>query len=341
MNIPSVPPMDAPPPEAPKPRGETSPLTLLHVSSIWGIGPKRAKALEAAGYTQCEQLVAEDARTILANLRGATPDASHRLSVSQVRRWQEHAHAQITGSPVNLSGATAFPVQEGYIALDAEYTPSHIWLIGARVVRPNGDLRCFWWSNPAGEAAVLKDLANFLAAHSDLPIITWNGLGADLPALRKAANRAGDLQIIAQVEARHIDLFHWAQQNLRLPIPTLSLKEVSQYYGMVGTSSLTDGFAAETIHLRYEQTGDQRLKAQLIVYNSDDINKLCATVNYLRAAASGHRYGHSEAPHDVIESVLIECEPSNRPCIPDYFERAYKRILTKFGALLHTASKAL
>src|SRR5262249_24736904 len=149
---------------------------------------------------------------------------------------------------------------------------------GVRVVRPEGDLCFCAWASPEGEAQAWSELNAVMDRFPGLPAVTWNGNSADLPALRKAATRASDGRLADAFARRHIDLYLWTRQNLMLPIPGLGLKDVSEHFGITRESSVTDGQAAEGLWLRYQRTGDQEIKAELVGYNLDDLRSLAHAV---------------------------------------------------------------
>jgi hypothetical protein len=133
-----------------------------------------------------------------------------------------------------------------------------------------------------------------------------------MPALRKAAARAGDKGLLGQLTARHIDLYLWALQNILLPMSGLGLKEVGEYFGIARESGVTSGLAAEDIWRRYQRNGDQELRAELVSYNLDDLQSLVHATEYLRAHAAGHS-PETAAVHTVLETVVSEREPDGPP----------------------------
>jgi predicted RecB family nuclease len=211
------------------------------LSSVWGVGRVKREALEAVGYMRWEDLLGHDAEDIAAAVN--VPRARRLVSASEVRRWQTHAQALVTHDAVLCAEADPFTVPGEYIAFDAEYTAANMWLLGARVVRGDGDLCFSVWASPQGEAQALYDFDTFLNERPDLPVVTWNGDGADLPALRKASSRAGCPDLVERIRDRHIDLFAWTRRNLMLPIPGFGLKEVSEHFGFVACQR--DGFWRE------------------------------------------------------------------------------------------------
>jgi predicted RecB family nuclease len=281
------------------------------VSSIWGVGRIKREALQAAGYTRWEDLLNHDAETTATAIN--LPRARRLVNASEVQRWQAHAQALITNDAIRGVDAEPFPVPGEYIAFDAEYTAANIWLLGARVVRHDGDLSFSVWASPQGEAQALSDFDTFLNEHPDSPVVTWNGCGADLPALRKAAARAGCPALAERIHDRHIDLFAWTRRNLMLPIPGFGLKEVSEHFHVSRQSGVSSGLEAEMLWQRYQLTGNQELKAELISYNMDDLGSLVRAVECLRACAAGRPFETAGPPNTVLEASVLEREPDGPP----------------------------
>ena len=282
-----------------------------HVSSLRGVGKVIREVLVAAGYERWEDLLEADAQDIATVVNAQR--AARLVSVSMVTGWQAHAQAFVSAAPILVTDAEPFPVPEEYIAFDAEYTAVNVWLLGARVVRRGGDLSFWWWASPEGEAQAVSDFEAFLDNFAGLPVVTWNGANADIPALRKAAGRAGITDLADRVTDRHVDLFAWTRRNLLLPIPGLSLNDVGEYFGGSRLSDMSGGLEAEMLWQKYRRTGDQELKADLIGYNSDDLDSLVRAVDGLRACATGRSYDAAEPLHEVIEGLVTEREPGGPP----------------------------
>ena len=281
------------------------------LSSVWGVGRVKREALEAVGYTRWEHLLRHDADDIVAAVNG--PRVRRLVSIGEVRRWQAHAQALLVNDAVAGVDAEPFPIPGEYIAFDAEYTAANMWLLGARAVRREGDLCFSVWASPQGEAQALSDFGTFLDGFPDFPLITWNGGGADVPALRKASARAGCPDLVERIRDRHIDLFAWTRRNLMLPIPGFSLKEVSEHFGFSRQSCVNSGLDAEMQWHKYQRTGDQELKAELISYNMDDLGSLIQAVGCLRACAAGRPFDTAEPLHTVLEVTVMEREPGGPP----------------------------
>jgi predicted RecB family nuclease len=294
------------------------------LSSVSGVGRVRRDALLATGYSSWDDLLREDAEDIARALN--RPRVRPLASVSEVRRWQSHARALDANRALLTDDAGPFPVPGEYIAFDAEYTADNLWLLGVRVVRPEGDLCFCVWASPAGEALALSELNTVLDRYPGLPIVTWNGNSADLPALRKAAARASDSPLAEILARRHIDLYLWTRHNLMLPIPGLGLKEVSEHFAITRESGVNSGQAAEMLWHKYQRTGDEEIKAELVNYNLDDLRSLAHAVECLRACAAGLPADAAGQAHKVLETVVTEHEPGGPPALqPDPMRAAPHR----------------
>jgi uncharacterized protein YprB with RNaseH-like and TPR domain len=90
----------------------------------------------------------------------------------------------------------------------------------------------------------LAEFDAILRRFPGLPVVTWNGNSADVPAVRKATARAGDHRGLELLAGRQLDLYLWTRRNLLLPIPGLGLKEVGEYFGLLRESGISSGLAA-------------------------------------------------------------------------------------------------
>jgi predicted RecB family nuclease len=198
------------------------------------------------------------------------------LSAEQIDTWRHHATSYATNAPHVFGGGPELPAE--FIALDLEYTPAHLWLIGACVHRVDADEHhAFWADNSEEVRANLACLQALLSTHLSLPVLTWAGDGADLPMLRGAARRHRMPEVIAAVEVRHVDMYQYLRRHLRLPIPSMGLKDVGLYFEVSRSGSIGDGLVAQMMYERYRQargTARVDLREQLLGYNRDDVTTL-------------------------------------------------------------------
>jgi predicted RecB family nuclease len=167
-----------------------------------------------------------------------------------------------------------------FLALDLEYEPGGlIWLVGVCLVGPNGrEYLPMWSETPAQEERNLKRLAEIAAANPMLPVITWNGTGADMPQLRIAVQRQNLGHALDMVESRHFDLFQHATKAVRFPFPQLALGPVARYLSISKLSRVRDGLEALSLYQEYRRCRDEKrreaIKMDLLEYNRDDLEAL-------------------------------------------------------------------
>ena len=256
-------------------------LTLL-----FDVNRFRAEAFEAIGIETYEDLLACEA----ASTRQALRARKTYLSVAQIDQMRTHARSYQEGRPILFGNAP--PTFDAFIALDLEYEtrtePHLIWLIGSIVVDgDHGEHHAIWTDEPGDERRNLERLADLLVERPGLPVLTWSGASADLPTLRKACARLGFDGLLAKFEDRHVDLFEYARHSLRLPVPGLGLAEVADFFGVVKTSRVKDGWEAQIMYDSYQRSDNQdqreQLKAELVAYNRDDLEALVETLRNVQA----------------------------------------------------------
>jgi predicted RecB family nuclease len=256
------------------------------LSMIWGIGRKYAPALEAVGLSNYDALADCHPGLVVEGLRER---GCNNVSVGMVEMWRRHARAYDQAAPVVFGPAP--PVADRFIALDLEYDddPGHMWLIGVLIDKgPEHEReRVFLWADTTeDEKRNLCALAELVRVHQGLRVITWNGDGADVPRLRKRAvhHELGDT--LDPVLSRHVDLYAYARESFRLPIPMLKLESVASYFGILKTSTIKDGLHAKWLFDAYLTSRDPReredIRRKLLDYNRDDLDMLAAVLEAIQ-----------------------------------------------------------
>lgn len=261
-------------------------LANKDLSLIWDVGPVRAERLEEVGITTWQELASSEPNTIVGLLR----EKRCYVSQAQVVRWKHHAASYSSSQPVLFGDALS--LAEAFIALDLEYGPrALIWLIGACVVS-DGRRECFplWADTPAEEKANLKRLEAIAVANPALPVITWNGSGADLPQLRSAARRNRIAFAMDVIESRHVDVYQHVTKAVRFPMPRLGLRDVAEHFGLRRVSNISGGLEAQSLYEVYrtcKHAGRRdALKADLLRYNRDDLEALVGVSERIAALRS-------------------------------------------------------
>ena len=151
------------------------------------------------------------------------------------------------------------------------------------------------------EIRVLESIIRVLMEYPTHPIVTWSGLSADFPQLQKAWDRHNLSELaLDDLRARHVDLFQRVVRSIRLPIPDLGLKPVSDYFNFKRkTDGVGSGLDALMMYMSYLSSKDQELKANLISYNEDDLEGTLFIWKRLWECCSGY---HDSSAENVFKS---------------------------------------
>ncbi|MFC9516450.1 ribonuclease H-like domain-containing protein [Nocardiaceae bacterium NPDC056970] len=261
------------------------------VRVVSGIGFHTGKALVVSGIGtvgQLAELSREDIRSALAPSRLRSP------SDKTIDGWKEHARVFIANSPKLKSGKHD-SLPDRYIALDLEYqsySPWAVWLLCAHAVGVESSHRITVFADESGQAALITEFAGFLAKYPDLPVVTWGGKSADLPALTRTIAHYSmpesfdDAAFFEALGSRHLDLHQWTKRALNLPIPRRGVKDVAESFGLPIDTDIGGGLMADNLWRRYRETGDAELKDRLIAYNRSDVTILVGVCAHLKALHS-------------------------------------------------------
>lgn len=253
------------------------------LTQTWGVGRAYAGCLEEIEIRTYNELLAADSSTIVKALR----DKKFCVSPAEVDRWKHHALSYATSRPVVFGDILT--LDDSFLALDLENDPGGlIWLVGICLREPRGrEYFALWADTPAEEKSNLTRLAEIAAANPLMPLVTWNGIGADMPQLRYACQRAGLGQALDMVESRHLDLFQHARKAVRFPIPQLALDQVARYFAIPKVGRIRDGFEALFLFQEYRSSraADRRvaIKRDLLEYNHDDLEALVGVAERITA----------------------------------------------------------
>jgi predicted RecB family nuclease len=276
---------------------------------LYGVAGVYSELLRRFRFTTWESLLGCDVNALAARFAavgypGVTP--------SVIERWRLHARSFAEQAPVFAKPAVGLGVSDRYIAVDLEYD-QWIWLVGACVV--DGDEREYhflWADSPTEERVNLERLFALISEHGGMPVVTWSGTSADIPALRKAADRHNLAAELTPLLHAHRDLFRWAENNLRVPVPGLGLKEVERYFGVARVSDVGDGLQAVLLYQEYLASRDPEIRERLVHYNRDDVDSLILVLGELQALgrAAGLR-APSSPPARQRTSKRALNEPGN------------------------------
>ena len=250
---------------------EKNSLTILS-----GIKARTAEVLASVGISNLDELLACDPEETARLLAGQ----GLKRGAATIRRWQGHAQSYRQNAPILNEGDGI--TWSDCLVVDFEYESyrkGDVWLIGIGVLKDDDlEIQQFWAEDVDEAALNLRTMMQLVGANPDLPIVTWAGKSAELPQLRRAAERTGEATLFEEFFKRQIDLRAYTQSRVTLPIPSRDLKTVSSHLGFRWPSDIHGGREAGFLRRKYLRSEDAALravlKADLLRYNRADIEAL-------------------------------------------------------------------
>ena len=271
------------------------------VSLVFDIGLKRRKYLEELGITTVAQLAETDLNTLLIKWQQSGYTA---IGSNQLRGMQAHAKALLTDEP-QIVGQNLVPELGKALLLDLEYFPGgQIFVVGVLVVEDGKEVAFHqkFAKNSRDEVALMTSLTDILESFANHSVVTWNGSGADMPALSRAWSRLGlHKEVLRTIRQRHVDLYYIVRENFRLPTLGLGLKDVAAYFGFKRTHADISSFLIPMKYDEFIATNDSALKQEILDHNDDDVRSLLFAWSGLRRLSVNHtRYFKNSCPPTEI-----------------------------------------
>ena len=260
-------------------------LSLIH-----GIAHVRQRQLLELGIKDVQALADTDAKSLRHEWRELSQFAPGPL---EIQKMVFHAKCWIELRPTYF-GKQPIPIGNEFIIMDLEYDPmSHIWLVGLMLVHSE-DTKCyqFFADNVNQEKIILTSMLDVLNRYDDLPILTWYGLGADLPKLAAAwGKHALPLRSFHQLVEKHLDLYQVTLDNYRFPLKSFSLKDIGKHLGFVRKHQDIDGRVALDMYDQYLALSKKNkgeclaIKNELLEYNREDLQATLYVLRQLKKLA--------------------------------------------------------
>jgi len=260
-------------------------LSLIH-----GIASIRNRQLSDLGIKDIRALAEADVKGLYLEWKELSPWAT---GISELDKMIIHAKSWLELRPVYF-GEYPLPVSDEIMILDLEYDPlSHIWLVGLLVVN-NKEIEChqFFAEDASMEKETLVNLIDLLGRYNNHQILTWYGMGADIPQLRTAWQKHKlPTNKLVDLIGRHTDLYQFTLNSCRFPLKSFGLKEVGKHLGFVRKLDDIDGLVALSMYNQYldipKKNKKKRLsiKNDLLAYNREDLEATLFTLNQLKSIA--------------------------------------------------------
>ena len=132
----------------------------------------------------------------------------------------------------------------------------------------------------------MENAKRIFGLYGDIHFVHWHSYEKNY--LSKYIQRHGDVDgVAARVDANLLDLFTVTKESVILPVPSFSLKVIEQYVGYKRKQSEYGGQWAMATFIEATETSDeqerQKLMAQILAYNKEDLEATWAVFEWLRA----------------------------------------------------------
>ena len=174
-----------------------------------------------------------------------------------------------------MVGSPDFKLDGTLVYLDVEGVPEEgmYYLIGAKVVSGDSSRQySFWADGKDDEAAIWRELLSLMSTLYN-PLLLHYG-GYETAFLKAMQSRHGHAMengfSIRGVAAGAINVLAVMRPHIFFPTRSNGLKEVARHLGFRWSTESPSGLKSLLLRRRWELSGDERLKSELIVYNGDD-----------------------------------------------------------------------
>ena len=223
----------------------------------------------------------------------------------EIQKMIVHAKSWLELRPIYF-GKQTFPIGNEFIIMDLEYDPvSLIWLVGILIVNSE-DMEChqFFAENVKQEKEILTKMVDLLSEYENLPILTWYGLGADLPQLATAwLKHTLPLKNLHELVEKHLDLYQLTLNSCRFPLKSFGLKEIGRHLGFIRKHEDIDGLVVLSMYNQFlalpKKSEKKRLaiRNKLLEYNREDLEATLHVLRQLKTIASA---GDTESVNEVV-----------------------------------------
>jgi hypothetical protein len=179
---------------------------------------------------------------------------------------------------------------------------SDVYLAGALMVSDGvGRMHSFWADQPSDEGQLLRGLLEVLEAQ-DFVLFHYGSYEMTfLKRMRRQARRKGPVD---QLLTNAVDVLSLIRSNVYFPVHANGLKEIGGHLGFAWTHPDASGLQSLVWRHRWEQTGDDSCKQQLIAYNAEDCAALRLVTEHLMLI--GSYFDHDSNGTPASGSGLIE-----------------------------------
>lgn len=189
---------------------------------------------------------------------------------------------------IYMVGSPDFNPDGTLVYFDVEGVPEEgmHYLIGAKVVSGGSSRQySFWADGRDGEAEIWREFLSLLSG-LDNPVLLHYG-GYETAFLKAMQSRHGHALengfSISGIAAGAINVLGVMRPHIFFPTRSNGLKEVAGHLGFRWSTDSPSGLKSLILRRRWELSGDDRLKRELIAYNGDDCAALERVADAIKA----------------------------------------------------------
>jgi predicted RecB family nuclease len=243
------------------------------------------------------------------------PRRSRRKGKKRTSKHQFSLNARaIRTQTTYVDGELVLPVAGTRLYLDVEGRPDGdmYYLIGL-VVCDGTTTSCqqFWADNKEAEGQIWRAFLRTLADLDDWVMFHYGSYESRF--VKRMCHSYGiDAELQSRLSSRMCDVLSAIRTRVSFPIYSNSLKELAPHLGFRWSPEITSGLQAAAKRARWEETANDSLKKQLMVYNQEDCLALRTVTDVLERIAAGSWGSSERAPTPLVNTTDLTPGPTHR-----------------------------
>jgi predicted RecB family nuclease len=234
----------------------------------------------------------------------------------------------VRDNTVYVAQRPKLPDAKARLYLDVEGLPDEdlYYLIGL-TVEEGGTRRLlgFWADREADEAAIWAAFLAVVGPIEDFVLFHYGSYETHFLD-RMGARYGGDPGLVARLKSRSVNVLSLLYGRVYFPAYANDLKSVAGCLGWRWSAADASGLQSIVWRHRWEATGDEAIKQQLIAYNQEDRSALATVAESLRSVGSEAQPGGGGTGPRVTAVEDIEIPRRHKFCRPEYLLPEFARI---------------
>lgn len=207
-------------------------------------------------------------------------------------------------------GKPTFPTADVRIYFDAEGDPERKfnYLLGLLIVKDGKEeLISLWADDPSQQINLFNQFLEIVGRYPKYTLFHYGTYESALLRQMRAVVR--NKRAVGAVMAASVNILAPLFSDVYFPTFSNSLKDIARYLGVSWTDAKASGLQSLAWRARWEQTGDDTFKQQLITYNGEDCRALKLVTEALEAIG---RREQVTAHGTEVKVEEVSFEPNSR-----------------------------